>query len=93
VEVCCSGFERAERAGAVEKEVFSRFGVGGGCPFLGRGVEGWRDLGGGCYGRGGVGWDDGWRLDGMGWDRELWVLVYENGGTSGEESRMMGLLT
>ncbi len=29
----------------------------------------------------------------MGWDRELWVLVYENGGTSGEESRMMGLLT
>lgn len=49
--------------------------------------------GGGCYGRGGVGWDDGWRLDGMGWDRELWVLVYENGGTSGEESRMMGLLT
>lgn len=29
----------------------------------------------------------------MGWDRELWVLVYENGGTSGEESRRMGLLT
>jgi len=54
---------------------------------------GWRDLGGGCCGRGGVGWDDGWRLDGMGWDRELWVLVCENGGTSGEKSRMMGLLT
>ena len=29
----------------------------------------------------------------MGWDRELWVLVCENGGTSGEKSRMMGLLT
>jgi len=89
VEVCCSGFER-------EAELWRRkfgVGVGGGCPFLGRGVEGWRDLGGGCYGRGGVGWDDGWRLDGMGWDRELWVLVYENGGTSGEESRMMWLLT
>ncbi len=92
MEVCCSGFERAGSS----RELWRRkFGVGGGCPFFvgGGRAMGWRDLGGGCCGRGGVGWDDGWRLDGMGWDRELWVLVCENGGTSGEKSRMMGLLT
>jgi len=86
--------ESTELAGAVEEEVWCWWRMS----FLGGGesdgVEGWRV--GGIWGvavveegvLGGM-MGGGW----MGWDRELWVLVYENGGTSGEESRMMGLLT